>query len=253
MNQENLLFYNEYETFYTMADKNEVFKEYCQKVYGIDFSQDGFNDLDQINDLLRHTILDKNSTVLDIGCGNGKMLKYIQEKTDASIYGFDFSNKAIETAQKICGNKSNFQVGAIGEIEYRQDMFDLITAMDSIHFAKDMNKLVIQIYGWLKPDGSFICSYQEREKTKKTLDTDTTELAKAFRYNDLAYTVIDYTNQMYELLKRQKEVLLSMKEKFFANNMKTWYENAMKTSESANILYEEFRKENARYHYIVKK
>lgn len=31
MDKEKLLFYNEYEMFYKMTDKSEVFREYCEK------------------------------------------------------------------------------------------------------------------------------------------------------------------------------------------------------------------------------
>ncbi|WP_428849329.1 class I SAM-dependent methyltransferase [Thermocaproicibacter melissae] len=34
-----------------------------------------------------------------MGCGNGKMLKYLQERTGANIHGFDYSEQAIEYAK----------------------------------------------------------------------------------------------------------------------------------------------------------
>ena len=87
-----------------MADKSEEFKTYCKKAFGEDFSQDGFSDLNQLNKILTMVEIDDKSNVLDIGCGNGKMLEYIQSKTGATIYGFDYSENAINSARKRMGD-----------------------------------------------------------------------------------------------------------------------------------------------------
>ena len=48
MNKEELLFYDEYESFYTMAEKSDAFREFCKDAFGEDFSQDGFSDISQV-------------------------------------------------------------------------------------------------------------------------------------------------------------------------------------------------------------
>lgn len=52
MELSDLLFYNEYENFYTMTKSSSTFKKFCEKAFGKDFSQDGFSDLSQINRIL---------------------------------------------------------------------------------------------------------------------------------------------------------------------------------------------------------
>jgi hypothetical protein len=51
--KQDLQFYNEYEEFYNMAGRNEIFHKYCEKVFGRDLSQDGFSDVTQIDDILK--------------------------------------------------------------------------------------------------------------------------------------------------------------------------------------------------------
>ena len=53
MNRKNLLFYEEYEAFYTMARKSNAFQAFCKDAFGKDFSQDGFSDINQINMILK--------------------------------------------------------------------------------------------------------------------------------------------------------------------------------------------------------
>ena len=177
MNKKELLFYDAYEEFYGMALESKAFQAFCKDAFGEDFSQDGFSNIDQINMILNYIPQKDDVHILDIGCGNGKMLGYLQSKTGACIHGFDYSKKAIETAQKMFAEKAEFRVGVIGEIEYEQK-FDVIISMDSMYFAKDMTAFVSQIKTWLKDDGVFFVGYQEGEVMEKTENAYTTVLAK---------------------------------------------------------------------------
>lgn len=251
--KEELLFYHEYQNFYKMAAGSEVFHTYCKKAFGEDFSQDGFSDINQLNKILGMVNLNHNSCILDIGCGNGKMLEYIHYKTGAQIYGFDYSENAIVSAIQRIGNRGNFQVALIGDIDYPETKFDLITSMDTIYFAPDMSAFVSQIHKWLKPNGSFICGYQEGDIMDKTENSDTTILAKAFKYNKLHYTVFDYTKETYEMLKHKREVIVSMKEDFEKADIKMWYEVVKSQTDSILVPYDDYRKKNARYIYSCRK
>ena len=85
--------------------------------------------------------------ILDIGCGNGKMLGYLQKKTKAHIYGFDYSEEAIRTAQALFHENAEFREGIIGQIEYPEETFDIIISMDTLYFAADMTAFVsCQLY-----------------------------------------------------------------------------------------------------------
>ena len=74
MEKENLLFYDEYEAFYEMAEKSTAFRTFCHDAFGQDFSQDGFSDIAQIDMILPYIPAKEDVYILDIGCGNGKML-----------------------------------------------------------------------------------------------------------------------------------------------------------------------------------
>lgn len=127
MNKKELLFYDAYEAFYAMAKKSNAFQAFCRDAFGEDFSQDGFSNVEQIDMILQYIPQKDNVHILDIGCGNGKMLGYLQEKTEAHIYGFDYSEEAINTAQFLFPKNSEFKVGIIGEVDYPEEKFDLLS------------------------------------------------------------------------------------------------------------------------------
>ncbi len=155
MKKDLLLFYREYEAFYQMAAKSDVFSAFCKKAFGGDFSQDGFSDISQVDRILEYIPKGRQAHILDIGCGNGKMLAYLQGKTGAFIHGFDYSEQAVMTAKKQYPHESDFRMGVIGEIEYPKEMFDLIVSMDTMYFASDMSAFVGQLWSWLAKGGTF--------------------------------------------------------------------------------------------------
>ena len=48
MDKNELLFNEEYESFYKMTQGSDAFRRFCAEAFGEDFSQDGFSDIKQI-------------------------------------------------------------------------------------------------------------------------------------------------------------------------------------------------------------
>ena len=253
MNKNDLLFYTAYEEFYTMALRSNAFRAFCKDAFGEDFSQDGFSDIEQINKILQYIPIQNNVHILDIGCGNGKMLGYLQQKTGAFIHGFDYSEQAITTAKKLYPDNSEFREGVIGEIKYPAEQFDVITSMDTMYFAKDMTEFVAQIKRWLKQDGIFFVGYQEGDVMSKTKYAHTTVLAEALRQNEMQYEVEDITRQTYDLLLKKRAAADKHREEFAEEGHQNWYEMLVGQTEYAMMSYEEFQKKMARYLYVVRK
>lgn len=253
MNRKNLLFYEEYEAFYTMARKSNAFQAFCKDAFGKDFSQDGFSDINQINMILKYIPQTKKVHILDIGCGNGKMLGYLQKKTNAFIHGFDYSEKAIETAQSLFTVNSEFKEGIIDEIDYPEKFFDVIISMDTMYFSKDMAAFVAKIKKWLKHDGVFFVGYQEGDVMTKTASFDTTVLAKALVTNNMNYEVIDITKSTYELLKTKRISAFAHQLEFESEGHQNWFDMLIDQTECATVPFEKFEKRMARYIYIIRK
>lgn len=254
MAERELLFYKEYEHFYEMAERSDVFGKFCEKAFGGDFSQDGFSDVSQVDRILKYIPHKEKVHILDIGCGNGKMLAYLSRRiksTEVFVHGFDYSEKAIQTARKQNPDHWEFRIGVMGEIEYPAHAFDVITSMDTMYFAKDMTAFVAQIMRWLAPDGVFFCAYQEGDVMPKTENENTTELAKAFQNNGIAYEVSNITAECYALLKRKREAALSLQSEFIRAGEKNWFDMLLGQTESSCRTLEEFSETMARYIYVV--
>ena len=251
--EKELLFYQAYEKFYEMAACSEAFGAFCRDAFGEDFSQDGFSDINQIQMILDYVPERKDIHILDIGCGNGKMLGYLQKKTGAFIYGFDYSENAITTAKQLFRTRSDFVQGIIGEINYPAETFDVVIAMDTLYFAPDLSEFVGQIMNWMKKDGVFFVGYQEGEVMSKTENAHTTVLAKTLRERQIRYTVSDITRQTYDLLRKKRKAALIHKADFEQENRVEWFDLLMMQTECGDQAYESFAKQMARYIYIIRK
>ena len=253
MNNSDLLYYNEYEQFYKMAGDSKAFKAFCMDAFGEDFSQDGFSDLSQIKRILKYAPAGENVHILDVGCGNGKMLGYLQKKTGAFIHGFDYSENAIGIAKQLFKERADFRQENIGGIDYPGESFDVIVSMDTMYFAPDMEAFTLQIMKWLKKGGVFFVGYQEGDVMPKTADAKTTVLAQVLEKNSIRYEVEDITRETYNLLKRKREAALRHEKEFEAEGNQEWFDLLMIQTDCAESSYETFATEMARYIYVVKK
>ncbi|KAL6059688.1 8-demethylnovobiocic acid C(8)-methyltransferase [Balamuthia mandrillaris] len=108
--------------------------------------------------------LQSGITVLDIGCGAGRVLLEMAEAYPQSTFvGYDFCADAIEMARKEAerrgfSNKNvHFEVQDVTQLrEGDENRFDLITAFDAIHDQVHPKLVLKAINAALKPRGTFL-------------------------------------------------------------------------------------------------
>lgn len=248
---DELLFHSAYEQFYAMTRTSQAFAAYCRDAFGEDFSQDGFSDVGQVARVLAHVQPGGELHLLDVGCGNGKMLAWLQKQLGGSIHGFDYSAEAIKTARERYAG--DFRVAAIGEIDYPEVSFDLITTMDTLYFAPDMLAFVGQMKRWLKPGGVLFAGYQEGDVQPRTRDVSTTVLARALEQHGMAYQVEDITRETWELLRRKRACAEKQRQAFLAEGNEMWYNMLIGQTDCAMEDFESFQREMARYIFVARK
>lgn len=160
--------------------------------------------------------IDKNYTVLDLGCGGGRSIEYFLTKAD-KVYGLDHSKTSVKMASEI--NKKAIKTGRcqilIGDVKslpFEDESIDIVTAFETIYFWNDIEECFKEIYRVLKKDRQFlICnevSSKERRDVKKLLNIITFEV----------YNPDDLTKMLRELgftcqyhLDRKKQLVVIAK------------------------------------------
>ncbi|MCL2034339.1 MAG: class I SAM-dependent methyltransferase [Oscillospiraceae bacterium] len=243
--------YDDYENFYHKIENSHAFTQYCEAVYGIDFSQDGFADLEQITHLLAALNLSSKAKMLEIGCGNGKFCAYIREQTGTEVYGFDYSPSAITSAKKrLEGQAKHFEVAIIDHKDYPDDLFDAIVSVDTLYFTDNLYALIKRIKRWLKPKGIFAAYYMDDNR-----EPDETQLAEALRKNELSYEVVDYSEHHYRLMRRKHDTVLAMRSVLENDGLAEHIQRMLRESFDETVTLDSFRNKHCgrRYLYVVHK
>ncbi|MCH9658010.1 class I SAM-dependent methyltransferase [archaeon] len=114
---------------------------------------------------------DKPFTFLDVGCGNGWVVRKIaKEENCKKSIGIDKSKKMIIQARKKIESKNEEYIHTDIESMKNRVKFDFIFSMESLYYADSIEIALEKIYKLLKPGGQFFCGtdfYTENKATAR--------------------------------------------------------------------------------------
>ncbi|AFA49660.1 class I SAM-dependent methyltransferase [Acetobacterium woodii] len=140
---------------------NEKVKELTQKHFDetagdYNTSHDGKFVKCMYDEILERIVAINPETVLDLGCGNGNVLKKIMDISNAKLFGLDLSPKMIESAQKKLGEKVTLEVGDAEKLPYAENQFDIVICNASFHHYPNPDRVLSEIKRVLKNGGILI-------------------------------------------------------------------------------------------------
>lgn len=142
-----------------------------------EWAQNGRADLMEIEHgknvlkFLKTISLDKPFTFLDVGCGNGWVVRHvIKEKNCKKAIGIDKSKKMIvQSKKKIISKKEEYIHTDIESMNYK-GKFDFIFSMETLYYSDSIEIALEKIYKLLKPGGQFFCGtdfYTDNKATSR--------------------------------------------------------------------------------------
>lgn len=127
-------------------------------------------------------------TMLDIGCGGGATLKRLLKRSkDCQVYGIDISEESIAKARKVNSKQLDKQVficqGSADDLPYEDNKFELVTAVETIYFWKNLPHCLQEVRRVLKTKGYFTIMIEILDNN--TIWTDLVEGMKAYSPEEL--------------------------------------------------------------------
>ena len=108
--------------------------------------------------ILESISFDKPFTFLDVGCGNGWVVRKIaKEENCKKSIGIDKSKKMIIQAEKKIESKKEEYIHTDIESIKNRGKFNFIFSMESLYYADSIEIALEKIYKLLKPGGQFFC------------------------------------------------------------------------------------------------
>ena len=111
---------------------------------------------------LSHVVVEKNFSMLDVGCGGGKTIDTLASLAPAGkVYGVDYSLGSVATARatnaaRIAEGRVDIQPGTVSHLPFDANAFDVVTAVETHYYWPDLPHDVREVQRVLKPGGTFL-------------------------------------------------------------------------------------------------
>ena len=101
------------------------------------------------------SLIPPGSSVLDVGCGNGRLLRNLKEEKHCTCVGLDISDSMILMLKKV-GTKGI--CSKLPDIPLRQNYFDVVLAAEVLEHLDNPVDTIKEMSRVVKPDGLIIFS-----------------------------------------------------------------------------------------------
>ena len=150
-------------------------------VWDREYTSDIWDYLGSVEQLPRYAMIEAwrqyfspHGSILDLGCGEGIVLRRIPENAGVCYTGVDFSQAAIEIARKhvLHPNRETFIHEDVNSfVPPDQKKFDVILFNEVLYYFPDASRIVTRYQGFLKTGGVLIVSvFHPNVKTWKQVE-----------------------------------------------------------------------------------
>lgn len=127
--------------------------------------------------MTKHSIqnlnISKENKILELGHGNAGHVEFLFEQAEnLKYYGLEMSELMFQEARQINRNyvsqkQAFFSLYDGNKIPFEDESFDKIFTVNTIYFWQEPQKLLLEIYRVLKPNGNFCLTFAEEDFMKK--------------------------------------------------------------------------------------
>ncbi len=148
---------------------------------------------------LSYLRIERNNTILDVGCGGGRTVEKLSSKVgNGKVYGIDYSELCVKKASKLneknilCG-KAKIIRGSVSNLPFDNCIFDSVTAIETYYFWQDKLNDLKEIYRTLKPGGKLLLVFEmvkTADNPEKWAEVENTAGIKAVTEDEISDILI---------------------------------------------------------------
>jgi len=141
-------------------------------------------------------------SILDVGCGEGRLTWYLAQETGREIIGVDLSRSGFRKAKKLAdqagvGHLVRCLKGDARHLNFPDGQFDVVILCYSLHHIEDSPAALREVHRVLRPGGTLVISEHEAKEGgvlgdcyRLTLSEVRKSLVEA-GFNDISWERID--------------------------------------------------------------
>lgn len=218
----------EYDNYFQLESKSKAHAEFCKKVYGLNLSQHGLIDQNELSILIEQIKKFKPQSIMDIGCGNGRITEWIAEQTQTLCIGIDISSEAIKNAKERTKNNQllQFEEGNLNNLSGLKK-HDCVIFLDTLYYSNNLKNTISQAHELLNEGGRIFAYFSQwimDLNYHENLNPEKTHLAKVLDELKLNYSYTNLTESGIKHWKRKLEVLTGMQTDFIKEGSKALWE-----------------------------
>ena len=143
---------------------------------------------------LKHVSIQNRDMILDVGCGGGiTIAKLASMAPEGKICGVDYSQESVAMAQKVNQRRIEqgqvqIAVGSVSNLPYPNEMFDLVTAVETHYFWPNLSADMLEVLRVLKPGGQLIIigeAYKGGKFDQRLQSLEKLQLAETRKFKNL--------------------------------------------------------------------
>ena len=123
---------------------------------------------------LANISIEKQYTILDVGCGGGRAVSKLAESTtQGKVYGIDHSQASVAASKKanahwIDMGRVEIRHGSVSQLPFQDGMFDLVTAIETHFWWPNLMDDMREVFRVIKPGGGKLIVIAEVYKGANT-------------------------------------------------------------------------------------
>lgn len=211
-----------YQKFYPAARVSAAHSRLCERVFGLDLTQEGMTDMPALHHLMQLLAIKMGDHVLDLGCGAGVIAEYVSDKTGAKVTGLDYAAPAIAEAQERTKGKQSqltFMNGDMNALDLPNQSFDAVVSLDTLYWVADLTDTMAQVAKLLRPGGQmgiFMLTHVPEGRKVDDYGANETPLGQSLAKLGVTFDAHNYTVQNAAFWHRNYEAARALRDEFEA-------------------------------------
>jgi len=164
----------------------------------------------RLRKIIQVSRLNKNDTVLDLGCGEGFLISLLPNVRQT--IGIDISKVALKRAKEIIKNKSNVELilGNAYKLDIEDEYFDKIISSEMLEHIPNPRKAMEEMHRILKDTGLAVISVPDEKRIQLIM-----KMAKLFFLDKLLHTARKQKEYDWHLHQADKKFIFENSKNLF--------------------------------------